>query len=325
VANLAYQNPVWDGYFADPFVLRVGDTYFAYGTGPADAQGKQFPILRSNDLAHWEFLEGALLPLDHPQANNYWAPEVTPSNGRFLLYFSASTSNSDQDQRLRVAFSDSPAGPFRDSGKLLLPDLGFTIDANPFVDPRDGRPYLFFATDFEEDEPRGTGLCVVPLADDMTRAAGEVRTVLRACAPWQIYETNRNYKGRIWAQWNCVEGPAVIFHDARYYCFYSGGAWHGTQYGVEVAVADHPLGPWQNENAPRGPTVLRGIPGKVIGPGHCSIFSGPGEQLFMAYHAWDPQHTARRMCIDPIVWNPAGPRVDGPSTEPRQLDYRRRQ
>ena len=29
---LRYQNPVWPGYFADPFVLRHGDEYFAYGT-----------------------------------------------------------------------------------------------------------------------------------------------------------------------------------------------------------------------------------------------------------------------------------------------------
>lgn len=30
---LEYTNPVWPGYFADPFILRSGGTYFAYGTG----------------------------------------------------------------------------------------------------------------------------------------------------------------------------------------------------------------------------------------------------------------------------------------------------
>ena len=33
-----YTNPVWPGYFADPFVLRVGKEYFAYGTGEPGAR-----------------------------------------------------------------------------------------------------------------------------------------------------------------------------------------------------------------------------------------------------------------------------------------------
>jgi hypothetical protein len=66
--------------------------------------------------------------------------------------------------------------------------------------------------------------------------------------------------------------------------------------------------------------VLKGIPGKVVGPGHNSTVIGPdGKTLFMVYHAWDPGHTARRLCIDPIFWTPDGPKVDGPSTTPRPL------
>jgi hypothetical protein len=37
----------------------------------------------------------------------------------------------------------------------------------------------------------------------------------------------------------------------------------------------------------------------------------------MVYHAWDPDFTKRRMCIDPLVWTPEGPRCNGPSTGPR--------
>jgi len=60
--------------------------------------------------------------------------------------------------------------------------------------------------------------------------------------------------------------------------------------------------------------VLKGIPGKIVGPGHNSVTIAPdGQTLMMVYHAWDPAHTARRMCIDPIQWTPEGPRVEGPS------------
>ena len=38
--TIAYTNPVWPHYFADPFVLRVAHgEYYAYGTAPAAEEG----------------------------------------------------------------------------------------------------------------------------------------------------------------------------------------------------------------------------------------------------------------------------------------------
>lgn len=318
--RVTYRNPVWPEYFADPFVLRVGDVYYAYGTAPADERGWQFPVLRSPNLAQWEYVCHALQPLRDPPAYTYWAPEVAHRDGRFYLYYSASTSQSDEDHRLRVATADSPHGPFVDSGHLLMPDIGFSIDAHPFRDPRTGQWYLYFAMDFVDDEPHGTGLAVVPLADDMLHLAGQPQPVVRASCGWQVYEHNRPYKGRIWQAWHCVEGPYVLYHDGRYYCLYSGGAWHTQNYGLGFAVADHPLGPWTDHMAEHGPTVLRGMPGRIVGPGHNSAVLGPDNRtIYVVYHAWDPGHTARRMCIDPLRWTDSGPVVDGPSDEEREM------
>jgi beta-xylosidase len=315
-----YQNPVYPGYFADPFVIMTRGGYYAYGTGPAATDGRAFPVLHSSDLVHWRELGGALLPLENPPALNYWAPEVAEADGRYFLFYSASTGLSDEHHRLRVATSQDPAGPFRDTGNLLIPDLGFTIDASPFRDPKTGRWYLYFATDYEEDAPHGTGLAVVELAADLMSAVTKPVPVVRAKADWQIYERNRDYKGRVWPAWHCVEGPSALYHDGKYYCLYSAGAWYGDNYGVGFAVANHPLGPYRDDYAASGPAVLRGIPGKVIGPGHNSTVIGPdGKTLFMVYHAWDAAKTARRMCIDPIYFDEHGPRVDGPSVDPRPL------
>lgn len=315
--TLTYTNPVYAEYFADPFVLRVkkGDefTYYAYGTGPPDRDSRHFPILRSSDLTHWEYVGHALDPI--PGGTTYWAPETAQKDGRFYLYYSASTSESDEHHRLRVAVASDPAGPFQDIGRELLPAAGFSIDAHPFRDPRTNRWYLYFATDFTEDDPTGTGLAVVPLADDLITPLDTPRPIVRATCTWQIYERNRDYKGKLWEAWNCVEGPFVLFHDERYYCLYSGGAWHTENYGLGFAVADDPVGPFQDEMAHHGPTVLKGLPGRVIGPGHNSVILGPdGKTEFVVYHAWDPDRTARRMCIDPLTWTPAGPKCDGPST-----------
>jgi beta-xylosidase len=319
--TIQYQNPVWGEYFADPFVLKTGGAYYAYGTAPPGSDGRPFPVLRSTNLANWERLGGALEPLVDPPASAYWAPEVAERNGRFYLYYSASTTGSDQDQRLRVAVSESPAGPFRDSGQPLLPDAGFSIDPNPFRDPNDGSTYLFFASDHEQNEPTGTGLSVIRLKPDMVTADGNPTIVLRASADWQVYERNRDYKGRRWPAWYCLEGPCCIAHGGRYFCLYSGGCWRGADYGVGFAVADHPLGPWADTTALKGPSVLKGIAGEVLGPGHNSVVLGPdGKTLFIVYHAWDPDGTARRMFIDPLRFTASGPIADGPSIVLRMLE-----
>ena len=132
-----YRNPVWPGYLADPFVLRWGGRYYAYGTGSDVGNGRQsdgrvFPVLSSPDLVNWTAHGGALEPATKSGAEAYWAPEVAEREGTFYLYYA-------RDMRLRVATSDSPIGPFRDVGRDLFPDEPFSIDGSPFRDSRDGK------------------------------------------------------------------------------------------------------------------------------------------------------------------------------------------
>ena len=59
--GLEYCNPVHDGYFADPFVMRTDDGYVAIGTGRS-VDDRVFEVLRSPDLVHWRSVGGALVP-----------------------------------------------------------------------------------------------------------------------------------------------------------------------------------------------------------------------------------------------------------------------
>lgn len=321
--ELTYENPVWPKYFADPFVLRHEGSYYAYGTGqePLEADGRAFPVLRSSNLVDWTYVGGAVRPITGATA--YWAPEVAERGGKFYLYFSAAFGGSDESHGLRVAVADVPTGPFNDTGKLLLPEHGFSIDPHPFRDPRTGQAYLFFATDYTSDEPHGTGLAVVPLNPDMVSVSGTPKTVIRASEDWHIYERDRNYKGQTWRKWHTVEGPFVLFHDNRYWCLYSGGRWSGENYGVGFAVADDPLGPWRDESAANGPAVLRGTPNEIVGPGHNSVTLAPdGHTQMLVYHAWDKNLTQRRMCIDPLIWTPQGPRCTGPTASRKPFPHK---
>lgn len=310
--SLHFSNPVYPETMADPFVLKWNGVYYAYGTAPRDRESQRaFRVLRSDDLRHWDLLGGALTLLDPPLGSAYWAPEVAERGGEFYMFYSAA-SGSDETHRLRVATSRAPEGPFTDAGQDLLPDCGFTIDASPFRDPRDGQWYLYFAMDFLDGDRPGTGLAVVPLSDDLKTALAAPTVVARASADWQLYEHAREHYGQTWPAWYTVEGPFTVHRGGRYYCFYSGGAWHGPDYGVAWAVADHPLGPWR-DSGNDGPTILRGVPGRTLGPGHNSVVIGPDGKDYIVYHAWDPDMTARRMCIDGLEWTDAGPRCDGPT------------
>lgn len=309
--TFTYTNPVYPGYFADPFVLKVGDEYFAYGSGSVVGD-RVFEVLHSTDLVQWSSVGGALEPLADPDAQTYWAPEVAAFDGRYFLYFSV--GQEDRDHVIRVAVADAPQGPFVDCDVALTPDERFAIDASPFCDD-DGQWYLFYARDLLDGDRVGTSLAVDRLLD-MTRLEGNPQTVLRATADWQLFKGGREMYGDVY-DWYTLEGPFVRRVGGRYYCFYSGGAWEEENYGVSFGVADHPLGPWTEGDTAGGPTILRTVAGRVLGPGHNSVVEGPGGHDYVVYHAWDPARTARRMCIDRLDWTAAGPRCDGPSYSPK--------
>jgi beta-xylosidase len=304
-----FTNPVYAGYFADPFVLRHGDRYYAYGTNTVDPAPEAFEILRSDDLVHWTLLPRALPAVDGLDARDHWAPEVAEQGGRFYLYFSAGVE--DRGHAIRVAVADRPRGPFQYTGEILTPHEPFAIDPHPFRDD-DGTWYLYYARDRLEGDRVGTSLVVDALVD-MVRVAGQAVPVLTATADWQLFQRARSMYGAVY-DWYTLEGPFVVKRQGRYWCLYSGGAWTSPDYGVSFAVADSPLGPFSEPHV-AGPALLRSRSGRLEGPGHCSVAVGPDGHDYLIYHAWDPEHTVRRMCIDRLDWTGDGPRTDGPTAE----------
>ncbi len=335
--KFVFQNPVFNRYFADPFVWKYEGKYYAVGTGPLgtvqdivtelDMSSKKIdgvdcaiPLLTSDDLANWKFQGGALRVRPKFVGGAFWAPEVAYDGENFYLYYSTATLG--LLHQLRVAKSKTPEGPYEDVGMLIgaTEECPFAIDAHPFQDD-DGQWYLFYARDFldvSETVRAGTALVVDKLIG-MTRLAGEEKTVLRARSDWQLFKRNREMYGHIW-DWHTLEGPFVRKHDGRYYCFYSGGCYENDSYGVDYGVADNILGPYTDVGSEAGPRVLKTVPGKVIGPGHHSIVIGPDDETeFIVYHAWDTGMKARRMCIDKLVWSEEGPRCAGPTWSRQEL------
>ncbi|WP_102126999.1 glycoside hydrolase family 43 protein [Deinococcus planocerae] len=286
------QDPLYPANFADPFVLLVDGTYYAYGTGLNGREGvRAFEVLSSTDLVHWTSHGGALEPLT-PEEQDYWAPEVARNGDTFYLYYSV--GQGDKGHHLRVATSNDPLGPFTDLGVNMTPDEPFAIDPHPFQAP-DGSWWLFFARDDLTTDRPGTVLAAAEL-HDMTRLEG-TQTILRATGDWQIYQRARTMYGAVY-DWHTLEGPFVLYRGGGYHLLYSGGAWTNESYGVGHAVADHPLGPW-TEPSP-GANVLR-TAGHLRGPGHASVTQGGGEDILI-FHAWNEERTKRQLHAAPLRW-----------------------
>jgi GH43 family beta-xylosidase len=272
-------------------------------------------MLRSRDLVHWEIAGGALEPLSgdltaSPQ--DYWAPEITYHNGIFYLYYSAGIELTGM--RLRVATSDRPQGPYRDSGRELTPGP-FAIDPHVFIDDEGGW-WMFYATDFLQHTRAGTGTVLDRMVDPYT-LEGNPRPVSRARYEWQVYDLARVEKGG--AKWHTIEGSFVLKRKGRYYQMFSGGNWTNPTYGVGYAVTRdmNTTEEWEQPlDGLEAPLLMRTIPDTVVGPGHNSVVRGPDNlQPFCVYHRWE--EGSRLLCIDRLDF--AGERLTvlGPSHTPQ--------
>ena len=107
----------------DPFMLHASDgRYYMYGTSLADG----FESFVSDDLIQWEsigqvYKGGA----DHQwNVDCFWAPEVYERDGRYYMFYSANSRNNpineEENFKIGVAVSDSPAGPFKDLYNMTL-------------------------------------------------------------------------------------------------------------------------------------------------------------------------------------------------------------
>jgi beta-xylosidase len=272
-------NPVYPRDFPDPFVLKVGQTYYAYAT---NGNGSNVQTATSRDLVHWKPGPDALPRLgswDFPGST--WAPEVARIGRKYVLYYTASSGT----QCVGRAVATSPRGPFVDSFKRALvcqKALGGSIDA----DPSGG--YLYWKND-GNSIGRRTRIWAQKLSRDGLHLVGPRRAI----------EANGN---QAW-EGGVVEAPEMLRHAGRYYLFYSGGNYNDDSYAVGYATCQGPLGPCVD--APENPILKTGC--RAHGPGH-NTFAGP----YIVYHAWNPAHTKRQLWLSRLEWRNGKPHVDGP-------------
>jgi beta-xylosidase len=83
-----------------------------------------------------------------------------------------------------------------------------------------------------------------------------------------------------------IEGMWLTEQRGKYYLFYAGNDFSTASYGIGVAIADSPLGPYRKMTEP----LLRSTQ-EWTGPGHPSVATGLDGESLLFFHAFFPRRT----------------------------------
>jgi hypothetical protein len=307
---VTYTNPVIPQDFPDPFILRQGGTYYAFGTnsGTENIQSAQ-----STDLAHWAILSDALPNLPawaQKNAGLTWAPSILQRGpSAFVMYYTARDTASGF-QCISHAEATSPAGPYVDSTTAAFvcqvsgaQSICGSIDPSPFVDT-DGTAYLVWKSDENaaacQKPPRLWGATLSPDGQSVTTT------------PTQLLIMDQAWQSSI------IEGPSMTVVDGIYYLAYSANNYASAAYAMGYATCLSPTGPCENVSV-SGPFVSSA--GTALGPGGGEFFADAQGVRWMVYHAWTAPETtypagARSMRIDRVSADAGVLSLLGPTTSP---------
>lgn len=281
---LSYANSSGVDHVRDPFILKVENTWYMTGTlppyGMAENQAdrtKGVPLYKSSDLLQWEFVDYIVKTPDQSEnrwySERFWAPELFAHNGKYYVTVNCSALDGSNHGFL-FAVSDSIEGPYT----IMNPNAPVALgnDAHLFADD-DGQIYLF-----------ASGIWMAKFDLENLSFLSSVKQIISPIPDSDAWNAERPNVG--------FEGPYVLKHQGRYYCFYSTWA---RGYEIGVAVADDINGIWTMCDNPMYGAMSRercdfygGIyqegyylhQDKYRECGHNSIFQGPDGGLWIAAH-----------------------------------------
>lgn len=272
-------NPLTPGYFADPTVIKVGDTYYVYATtdGVRLASGEP-QIWVSKDFVNWFNQE-----IDIPTTlTNVWAPDVLFINNRYYYFH----GNCEVGCNIYGFESDNPMGswiPINSGEPLFTPNtVGGVpaLDQHYFLDD-DGTLYVYYGTWISSFA--GLAWAKVDTSDMITILESGI--ILNSELP-EIFEA-----------------PYMIKRNGKYIMMYSSGDCQASSYRVQYAYSDSPLGPFTYGD--NNPILATNADGTIDGPGHHSILKD-GDDYYIVYHRHDNPHSSggefRQLCIDSLVF-----------------------
>jgi arabinan endo-1,5-alpha-L-arabinosidase len=265
----------------DPTIIKEGDTYYVFSTRAGIA------VRCSKDLITWRLCGDVFAHLpawavsDVQGLRGIWAPDISYFNGKYHLYYSASTFGSNRSS-IGLATNqtlDPTSDKYRweDQRKVISSektDDWNAIDPNIVVDEQ-GEPWMSFGSFWGGIKMRKIDAATGKLSTTDTKLYSLASRPRSAELP------------------GAIEAPAIIRRGGYYYLFVSfdfccRGV--NSTYNTRVGRSKRVTGPYLDRE---GKDLMEGGGTLVIsggkrwrGPGHCAILQDQtGDKL--VYHAYD--------------------------------------
>ncbi len=285
--NGNYINPIFEGDYPDPSIIRDGNDYYIVHSSFDYYPG--LLIWHSKDLINWTPVTNAL----HKYVGSVWAPDLVKYKNKYYIYFPANNTN-------YVVTANSINGPWSDPVDLNIDN----IDPGHFTDDQ-GKRYLYFNSGG-----------YVPLSDDGLTITGKLKHTYNG---WPI--------PREWSiECFCMEGPKMAKRGDYYYLTVAEGGTAGpaTSHMVISSRSKSPFGPW--ENSPYNPIIhTKASSEKWWSKGHGTLFEDTAGKWWMVFHGYENGHynMGRQTLLQPIEWTkdgwyktPDGIKTDEPINKP---------
>lgn len=285
----------------DPTIIKDGDTFYLFSTRAGIA------IRCSKDLVSWRLCGDVFAHLpawaatDVPGLRGIWAPDVSYFNGKYHLYYSASTFGSNRSSIGLATNQTLDPGSERyrweDKGKVISSaktDDWNAIDPNIVID-ENGEPWLSFGSFWSGIKMRKIDPATGMLSSKDTKLYSLASRPRTAELP------------------GAIEAPVIIRRRGYYYLFVSfdfccRGV--NSTYNIRVGRSKQVTGPYFDRDGrdmmEEGGTLLLSGGKRWRGPGHCAVLQDKdGEKL--VYHAYDADaRGVATLRIVSIVWDEAG-------------------
>jgi arabinan endo-1,5-alpha-L-arabinosidase len=282
----------------DPTIIKEGSVYYRFITGP------NIPMACSPDLRQWTSCGHVFLAKPGwtikavPGVAELWAPDIAFFNGKFHLYYSASTFGSNLSAIGLVTSPTldpkNPSSVWTDEGVVVqstFKDTFNAIDPNIVLDNA-GQPWLAYGSYW-------SGIKLRKLDPQTGKPpAGDTQVTdiaQRQIAPYAI------------------EGAFILPRNGEYFLFVSFDACCkgiDSDYKIMVGRSKTITGPYLDHS---GKSMMSGGGSLVLdsearwrGPGHNSILVD-GAKTYLVYHAYDASAAGTpRLRVEELVWDADG-------------------